>query len=241
MTGSTARASRSNPLTGSAFIRSLAALNGVHAPASHDDFAQRVSQWFGWTHAFSLSAALSDVPERTSERPTESLAAARPGVGLDADEREYRRVRAALAKLAETPRDPPSDFIGCRHRYITCQQTMESQIAPLRRRLRATLAAGSPAMAQLARLDSVMEQVVGAQERALLSTVSGLLKPRFEQLRRSQAQMEGEGDEAQAPGPWLHTFHRDMRALLLTELDLRLQPVEGLLDASRPPPSDRHE
>jgi len=233
LTGSTARASRSTPPTGSAFIRSLAALNGVHAPTTHDDFAQRVSQWFDWTHAFSLSAALSDVPERTSGRAGESGAA--PGVG--ADERDYLRVRTALARLAEIPRDPPSDFIGCRHRYITCQQTMESQIAPLRRRLRATLAAGSPAMAQLARLDSVMEQVVGAQERALLSTVPGLLKPRFEQLRRAHE----EGAQAQPTGPWLDTFHRDMRALLLAELDLRLQPVEGLLDASRPPPSDRHE
>lgn len=237
MTGSTARAPRSTPLTGSAFIRALAALNGAHSPASDDDFAQRVSQWFGWTHAFSLSAALSDVPERTSERASGVGTASRQG--LDADEREYLRVRAALAKLAETPADPPSDFTSCRHRYMTCQQTMESQIATLRRRLRSTLAAGSPAMAQLARLDSVMEQVVGAQERTLLSTVANLLKTRFEQLRHACG---AESDEArQAGAPWLDTFHRDMRALLLAELDLRLQPIQGLLAANRPSPSDRHE
>lgn len=209
----------------------------MHSPASDDDFAQRVSQWFGWTHAFSLSAALSDVPEPASERGTEARSPSRQGV--EADEREYLRVRAALARLAETPRDPPSDFASCRHRYITCQQTMESQIAPLRRRLRATLAAGSPAKAQLARLDSVMEQVVGAQERTLLSTVASHLKTRFEQLRRASG---AESEEAAQTGaPWLDTFHRDMRALLLAELDLRLQPIEGLLAANRPSPSDRHE
>src|SRR5471030_3240399 len=48
------RESRRPPLTGSAFIRALAALNDVHAPASPDAFAQRLSQWLAWTDAFSL-------------------------------------------------------------------------------------------------------------------------------------------------------------------------------------------
>lgn len=33
------------------------------------------------------------------------------------------------------------------------------------------------------------------------------------------------------PGPWLDTFRDDMRSVLLAELDLRLQPIEGLLSA----------
>lgn len=48
-------------------------------------------------------------------------------------------------------------------------------------------------------------------------------------------------DAAQAGGPapattagaWLDTFRADMRAVLLAELDVRLQPVEGLLAALR--------
>ena len=43
--------------------------------------------------------------------------------------------------------------------------------------------------------------------------------------------------EAVAPpitaGAWLDTFRADMRAVLLAELDVRLQPVEGLLAALR--------
>lgn len=35
------------------------------------------------------------------------------------------------------------------------------------------------------------------------------------------------------PGAWLDTFRADMRAVLLAELDVRLQPVEGLLAALR--------
>ena len=35
------------------------------------------------------------------------------------------------------------------------------------------------------------------------------------------------------PGPWLDTFREDMRSVLQAELDLRLQPIEGLLCALR--------
>ncbi|KRA02008.1 DUF3348 domain-containing protein [Achromobacter sp. Root565] len=38
---------------------------------------------------------------------------------------------------------------------------------------------------------------------------------------------------AVTPGAWLDTFRADMRAVLLAELDVRLQPVEGLLAALR--------
>ncbi|RZL01764.1 MAG: DUF3348 family protein [Rubrivivax sp.] len=236
-----ARESRRTPLTGSAFIRSLAALSNVHAPASQDDFAQRVTQWFGWTHTFALSAALSDAPSPATEPGAAVRASA------DTDERECARVRAGLVALVTrtaAAAEPSADFTVHRRRYIACQQAMESQISPLRRRLRASLANGSPAQAKLAKLDSVMEEVIGAQERMLLTTVPGLLQPRFDQLRRAQGPAV-QGDAApQAPspaGPWLDTFLQDMRALLLAELDLRLQAVEGLLAANRTPSSDRHE
>jgi hypothetical protein len=38
---------------------------------------------------------------------------------------------------------------------------------------------------------------------------------------------------AVTPGAWLDTFRADMRAVLLAELDVRLQPVDGLLAALR--------
>lgn len=38
---------------------------------------------------------------------------------------------------------------------------------------------------------------------------------------------------APTPGAWLETFRKDMRSVLLAELDIRLQPVEGLLATLR--------
>jgi hypothetical protein len=251
LTGSLAREARRPPLTGSAFIRALAALNDVHAPASPDAFAQRLAQWLAWTDAFSLSAALSDA----SARPDVPALAGRAAVS--ADEREFARVRAALVKViadapaggaeprrlgrpqagVAAPAEVPVDFASYRQRYAKCQLAMETQIVPLRRRLRSTLAERSSALAKLAELDTVMEQVVGARERALLATVAGRLEPRFDRWRG--AQDDPTSDAPTRPGPWLDRFRQEMRDLLLAELDLRLQPVEGLLEACRKSSIDR--
>lgn len=251
MSGSLARDPRRTPLTGSSFVRTVAALDAVQAPAAPDAFAQRLAHWFDWTQAFSLSAALGDAGARSDV----------PGFGgrgaLAADERELARVRAALGKaiadapdggpeprrigrpLAGTvaPTEMPVEFATYRQRYTKCQLAMETQIVPLRRRLRSSLADRSPALAKLAELDSVMEQVVGGHERALLATLGARLEPRFDQLR-GVAEDAPLGTPSQ-PGPWLDEFRREMRQLLLAELDLRLQPVEGLLEACRKSISDR--
>ena len=248
MPGSLARDVRRTPLTGSTFIRALAALDDVAAPAAPDAFAQRLARWFDWTHAFSLSAALGDAGGRAD-------APVVPGFGgqgaLAADEREFARVRAALTKaIADAPDgavetrrvnrpvagaaaavETPVDFATYRQRYTKCQLAMETQIVPLRRRLRSSLADRSASLAKLAELDIVMEQVVGAQERALLATVGARLEPRFDQLRGPRDDAASEAPVQ--PGPWLERFRQEMRGLLLAELDLRLQPVEGLLEACR--------
>jgi hypothetical protein len=39
--------------------------------------------------------------------------------------------------------------------------------------------------------------------------------------------------QAVAPNAWLDVFRKDMQSVLLAELDVRLQPVEGLLAALR--------
>ncbi len=248
MPGSLARDVRRTPLTGSTFIRTLATLDDAAAPAAPDAFAQRLAQWFDWTHAFSLSAALGDAGARVDAPAVAGFA----GQGaLAADEREFARVRAALTKaiaeapdgVAETRRVPrpvagaavaaetPVDFATYRQRYATCQLAMETQIVPLRRRLRSSLADRSAALARLAGLDIVMEQVVGARERALLATVGARLERRFDQLRGARGDLASEAPVQ--PGTWLERFRQEMRGLLLAELDLRLQPVEGLLEACR--------
>ncbi|WP_368086466.1 DUF3348 domain-containing protein [Variovorax sp. OV329] len=145
------------------------------------------------------------------------------------------------------PPPPPApvveegDFTPYRLRYQARQLGMEAALSPLREQLRARLSAQSPDAARLASLDAVMEQVLGEQERRLLGLVPGMLEKHFARLRkrhRLQAEEAAAADpEAglQAPpeGQWLQRFCRDAQAVLMAELEIRFQPVEGLVEALR--------
>ena len=85
-------------------------------------------------------------------------------------------------------------------------------------------------VAQLAAVDQVMERALARRERALLGSAPALLGEHFERLRLAAQDEAAAAPRAQA---WLDTFRRDMRSLLLAELDVRLQPAEGLLSALR--------
>jgi hypothetical protein len=229
----------------SALVRQLSRLTATPAPAPKQGFAEALSQWLGWTDAISLSGALNTAPASTPAPVSAPLSA------LSAAE-DVERIKAGLTKaIAEAcaapgtvargsrrpptlPADPapdsPPDYAPYRQRYQAMQQAMEERIEPLRQRLRAQLGAASPAGARLAAVDAVMEQVLAPREQLLLHGIaSQRLEKRFDSLRPHC-------DDDAVTGPWLDTFRQDMHAVLLAELDTRLQPVEGLLAALRSAP-----
>ncbi|ACB66025.1 conserved hypothetical protein [Burkholderia ambifaria MC40-6] len=240
-------------LSGPTLVRLLARLTDADVAESRQPLSDRLSQWLGWTDAITLSSALNATP---------------PGVaagvrGYDA-ERDGARVRHDLAQAitaAHRPRmrrrpgempPPPADtadFADFRQSCLSLQQEMETAIGQLRGRLRVALAARSSGMARLAALDAIMERVLGARERSLLSAVPALLGTRFERLRDAerqaladaQAAAEAGADDADdapsaaaiVPGTWLDTFRDEMKSILLAELEVRFQTVDGLLAALR--------
>jgi len=241
------RGSRRPRFTGSALIRLLVQLTEADVDESRQAFSERLSHWLAWTDAISLAAALNEAP---AVRPGSGASASVASASASAGERDALRVRRALAKaiadpLAFAPDTSETDFASHRRRHVAAQQAMDTGIAPLRGRVRQRLAAAGADMARLAALDEVMQAVVGAQERALLSTVPRLLEKRFQRLRQAhEAPAEPPlPDTPPAVGPalWLDTFRRDMQAVLLAELDIRMQPVEGLLAALRAKEPVRHE
>lgn len=239
--------------SGPALIRLLARLTDVDVPESGQSLSDRLSQWLGWTDAIALSSALNGNPP--------AVAAGTRAFG-EAEESECARVRTSLANAIVddsvfaaarrrgpashvlpqgAPADAPVDYAAFRQRYLSMQQTMETGIGNLRGRLRAMLAARTPDMARLAVVDAVMERALSDRERSLLAAVPGLLAGHFERLRRAEQQTladaEASGEAATpmtaTPGAWLDAFRKDMQSVLLAELDVRLQPVEGLLAALR--------
>jgi len=234
--------------SGPALIRLLARLTDADVPESRQSLSDRLSQWLGWTDAIALSSALNG-----------NSPAVAPGARAfgSAEEDECARVRGSLAKaiagdsaLAAAKRrgsapassrsaatDAAVDYAVFRQRYLSMQQTMETGIGNLRGRLRAMLAARTPAMSRLAVVDAVMERALSERERSLLGAVPGLLAGHFERLRKAEqaalAEADAEASAALTPGAWLDVFRKDMQSVLLAELDIRFQPVEGLLAALR--------
>ena len=87
-------------------------------------------------------------------------------------------------------------------------------------------------MAKLAMVDAVMERVMSAHERSLLAAVPGMLETHFTRLRwrRSPAGRRARRRPAApvAAGAWQSAFRRDMQSVLLAELEIRFQPIDGL-------------
>jgi hypothetical protein len=136
------------------------------------------------------------------------------------------------------PADDPADFASCRRQLQAHQRAMAEHIAPLRAALRAALAQRSSALGGLAALDAVMDDALAAREKHVLSLVPAWLEQRFHERRRTHApgphgSMAAEGTPAQPePVPtWRIASGQEMQDVLLAELDLRLQPVQGLADA----------
>lgn len=193
----------SPPPTGSSFVRALAALDDTPAPAPRDD---AFAERLSRWFDWTRAIALSAA---LGEGPSGERARA---ASSTADAHELARVRSALeTRLAETCLDLAPDFVALRQQVLAWQMAAQAQIGPLRRRLRATMA-GSP-QARLAQMDAVLEQVMAPREQSLLAAAIQRLEPRH------RAQPEA--------------FARELNALLRAELELRLQPVEGLIDAGR--------
>ena len=217
-----AKATQPTSIPGPAFIRLIARLTDARLTDASPALADRLSEWVDWTRAVALSKALD------GRLPAVDADADAP-VSCIAEEQEYTRVRAALVKAITTgpapahphqatPPPEGDDYAPFRERYRDLQQSMQAETGRLRGRLRDMLASGSPGQARLAEVDAVMEMTLTPREHALLGAVPALLGQHFQRLNAASR---------------MRRFQQDMQHVLLAELDVRFQPVEGLLAALR--------
>ena len=213
------------PAHGPALIDLLVRIDAAAAAPPSRSVAASLGQWVDWRQAVTLSAALAPRPPWSASEPPAG------------DGGECARVQATLigtidgdrAFAAATARASEGDGAFYRQRYTALQRVMAAEIRHLRERLRGRLAQHSAEFDRLAAVDAVLEQAVGAREQALLASIPDRVGAHFERLR--QAAPDG---AAASSAAWLGQFHADMRALLLAELALRMQPAEALAAALGP-------
>ena len=205
----------------SALVRQLAGWQPTPEDLPRQDVAERLGQWFNVNDAIALSSMHQALPAVARGRRPAVPAAART---LQA---ELQRVRATLSQAITRPPLEAGDegleaeagFALHHQRCLEQQRRMDMAIEALRSHVRKTLSQTSPRLAQLATLDAVIEPMLAGREQRLLAAVPGFLKARFVQLRQSH------------PDGWPPLFEHDLQQTLLAELDLRLQPVVGMVEA----------
>lgn len=219
------------------------------------DVGEELSQWLSTVDAVTLSRAVRATEEEgstsgpeegggTSVRELAALVSAvrdelaalvegRPSAG--------RPQRARADNTAAEQPDPAAEAEFAPHgaRYLAAQKQIEARLAALRAQVRSGLTSAAPGVRPLAALDAVMEQVMAPREQRLWATLAGHLERRMahrRQLHEDMLAATGSVDDParwKQPGGWLHAFERDLQALLQAEIDVRLQPVMGLLEAAQ--------
>lgn len=235
----------------SRLVRLLSDLGSVDVEASKQDVAERLGEWLGVFDAITLHAAHQAIHAPDDKKPSNALLTRGPTL-----EDEFHRVRTTLVKAIMASGAPPGGkrvgsyapqpeaatetdpgYAPYHQRYLAQQRQMALRIDALRAYVRQAITKVSPQLGQLASLDTVMEQMLGGREQKLLSTVTVLLERRFEHLRKTDERELAAAQQQDAPalspqaGGWQDVFGQEMQAVLLAELEVRLQPVAGLIEA----------
>jgi hypothetical protein len=195
------------------------------APVPAAPVAERLGGWLGWADAIGLSQVLATPPATGAHPAARREAADWAAAALDRLQAELQAGfdEPLLARDAAEPTPegvPLADLLApFRLHHAQQQRSMAARIASLRERLRPRLAEASGALARLAQLDAVFERSLAEQERQALAGLPALLT------------LRAEIHHAADPRHWRRRFWADLQRALRAELDLRLQPVLGLIEA----------
>lgn len=237
-------------LSNSRLVRLLGEWASLDVETPRQDFAERLSGWLTAFDTVRLEAALQsiqafarqggatsrDLPlaldefyQRAREALTAGFTLPEPRTAVD------KRLRDRLPVEVQNVDDV--DYGNYFQAYLDHQRRFELKISQLRGQVRQVLSRGSSALRQLAAMDAVMEQMLGAREQKLLATVPVYLERRFESRRQAHkawltaTQAEDDPKTWRQPGAWLHGFQQDWRDILTADMTARLLPVVGLIEA----------
>lgn len=156
---------------------------------------------------------------------------------LTTDPQVTKRSTPAPVVLKRSAPEHAPEFSTYRRVHLQHQRAMVAALGPLRSQVRVGLSRVSPALGRLAALDTVLDEALGARERHLFAKVPVVLEKHFDRLRKAhqaeQAQAAGGRlpDGSAPAAAWLADYCKAMQAVMLAELELRLQPIEGMLEA----------
>lgn len=244
------RAIAQAPLHSCELLRFLTRQGMVEAGTDIGDVGQRLGDWLNFRQAIALQAFIGQVDDPLA-------LPAKPTARVDATvlRRRFDEVREALEQsilkgtvpalgLArielpsaelDHPIDPKTAFDPFRRYALGHQRQTDTIIRSLRSQLRGMLYKGTSKEKHLSTLDAIFDNVLTAREARLLGHIPAEFEKRFAKALKQHMKQLLQASEADEPAPrttpWLGPLRDDLRNALLAELDLRLQPVLGLIEA----------
>jgi hypothetical protein len=203
------------PIYRSSLTRLLVDLDVVQGMDSGAAFAEKLGDWLDFRNAIRLHG-IHSAPATGKPTPKPTLLKDALSAELTAS------IQLPLPSL-DLSLKPATAYEPYRRHHLARQREMELQLRQLRSKLRGLLHGVSAGLQKLVDLDATFEQMLSERESKLFSSVPALLEKHFKHLLKEHAQDD--------PALWLPAFGKTLQAALLSELEVRLHPAMGLIDA----------
>ncbi|MEP5568475.1 MAG: DUF3348 family protein [Halioglobus sp.] len=229
-------------LGSSRLVRFLTDLSVSDTQVSHRQFTERLGQLID----FSDSITLSEAHARTLEDISEEAETFREGITS-----EFLRARSTIVQAAmrsfvpgsgptriKWPRQQvaPAETAEATAPYLKFYQQqqadIDTKIRGLHLRTREAIAVLSPTLARICAIDAALSDALAVHSRRYLSAIPGLLAQRLSFLYEEWELRVKEG--ADPDMAWEDTrerYRRETQGLLLAEIEARLLPSLGLIEA----------
>ncbi len=243
-------------LRGTRLVRFLSDLAVSDVPFSHENFSERLGRSIDFAESVRLAALHDKLRKMVFEpgpRSIETLkeevlrvrmSLVQSVVGSFVSVAGAARIKVPALNTG-IPLDKLATFEPYHRFYAAHQREFDSRIQTLQLEVRDTVSGVSAELAQLAALDEAVRDTLSMHIRKYLAVIPRLLGKRFDfllkehQSRQDTSRMAVTEDRSEEdilriwtrPNGWLDRFTKEMQGLLLAELELRLLPVLGLVEA----------
>lgn len=186
--------------------------------------SERLGRLFGLGDTMNLDAATAyrtrqpgEVQEAMVDRLTDELATTRRAL--------IRRIQEWANEL-EFEGEP--EFEPVQNAWLALRRRITANSRQLRDKVRKAMQTQGQTLARLAELDSVFDHTMAGYTSQSFSQISRVLEQRFQALQTPSEQTQESGQPTEN---WFHRYCEETQIMLLAELDVRLEPVLGLLEA----------
>jgi hypothetical protein len=213
------------------------------AEVSHQHFAQRLGQLIDLSDSVNISrvhaqhgAKLFTASTTSEEAITAEFLQVRNAIVASIIKSFEEGTGLRRIKLPrpgpEAPADAASGYEPYGRFYASHQREMDSKIQQLRKQVREAARGASAELAQLVVLDEALGDTLTVHSRKFFAAIPGLLARRYAHLLNEYTVA---CDNPQgSSGSWpelLELFCQNMQSLLLAEVEARLLPTQGLIEA----------